>query len=276
MAETKPFKIALCGISERDAVSVSVAIKLSLGRARQYQLTVNTEEAPDIYLVDDTLEGWAIWRSRQVRHDNANAPVLVVGQGEVEQPAEAIHRLSFKRPIVVTRLLSTLDDLILAFFGKGLEISDNVSIGEIREAADAELAAPKSKPKSGKRVLVVDDSESVRKLMQVKLAGRGLAVDFAEDGETALQMARGFNYDLIFLDVMLPGMDGYSVCRHLKKDYKTEAAVVMLTSRASRIDKMRGMLLADADDYLTKPLSTEDLNTTLSKYLDEDAGANTK
>lgn len=274
MSETKPFKIALCGISERDAVSISIAIKLSQGRARQYQITADVKETPDIYLVDDTLEGWAVWRSLQQRHSNPSAPVLLVGQGEIEPPAETVHRLAFKRPIVVTRLLSTLDDLILAFFGKGLEISDNVSIGEIRAVADAEQAAPKEK--SGKRVLVVDDSESVRKLMQVKLAGRGLRVDFAEDGESALQMARGFDYDLIFLDVMLPGMDGYSVCRHLKKDYKTEAAVVMLTSRASRLDKMRGMLIADADDYLTKPLSTEDLNATLSKYLDEDAGANTK
>ena len=62
-------------------------------------------------------------------------------------------------------------------------------------------------------------------------------------------------------------MDGYDVCRHLKKDYDIEAPVVLLTSRTSRLDKLRGTL-ADADAYLAKPLSGDDLNATLMRFLE--------
>ena len=119
---------------------------------------------------------------------------------------------------------------------------------------------------SAKKILVVDDSESVRKMMEMRLVKKGFAVDFALTGEEALTKAREQVYDLIFLDVMLPGISGYDVSRHLKKEIQVRAPVVMLTGKTSRLDKLRGTL-ASADAYLTKPLTLDSLNETLQRYL---------
>ena len=78
--------------------------------------------------------------------------------------------------------------------------------------------------------------------------------------------AREQSYDLIFLDVMLPGISGYDVARHLKRNFHIQSPVVMLTSKSSRIDKLKGTL-ASADAYLTKPLTMECLEQTLRRFL---------
>jgi len=103
-------------------------------------------------------------------------------------------------------------------------------------------------------------------MMEVRLLKEGYAVDFAETGEEALLKTRSRTYDLIFLDVMLPGISGYDVSRQMKKDIRVTAPVVMLTGKTSRVDKLRGTL-ASADAYLTKPLAIDSLNETLKRYL---------
>jgi twitching motility two-component system response regulator PilG len=103
-------------------------------------------------------------------------------------------------------------------------------------------------------------------MMEVRLVKKGYAVDFATTGEEALTKAREHADDLIFLDVMLPGIDGFDVSRVLKRNIRVQAPVVMLTGKTSRIDKLRGTL-ASADAYLTKPLSIDHLNQTLQRYL---------
>jgi two-component system, cell cycle response regulator len=267
MAQETPFTIALCGFNSRDGLLLASASKLSKMRSRKYELVPaeQTQAKPDLYLVDDNATGWAEWRRTAEKYKNTNAPILGVAQGEALEHGSGRNVLVFKRPLVATRLLNTLDELISRFLGEAILISDQVSAGEIKALRDQE--GPIDGTSAGRKVLVIDDSESVRKLLEVKLGSLGLMVDFAEDGEQGLSLARDRRYDLIFLDVMLPGIDGYEVCRHLKKDYKVEAPVVLLTSRTSRLDKLRGTF-ADADAYLAKPLSGDDLNATLLRFLE--------
>jgi CheY-like chemotaxis protein len=104
-----------------------------------------------------------------------------------------------------------------------------------------------------RRVLVVDDEQSIRLLCRVNLGASGIDVLEADDGETALELARREQPDLILLDVMMPGLDGWSVARELAEDERTrDIPVVFLTARAEAADRRRGAQLGGVG-YLVKP-----------------------
>ena len=107
------------------------------------------------------------------------------------------------------------------------------------------------------RVLVVEDEKKLGELLGRGLREEGYAADLAARGEEALWMVRAVAYDAIVLDVMLPGVDGFEVCRRLRKD-GVWTPVLMLTARDDVADRVNG-LDTGADDYLTKPFSFEEL-----------------
>jgi two-component system, OmpR family, response regulator len=107
------------------------------------------------------------------------------------------------------------------------------------------------------RVLVVDDDVKMAALLRRGLVEEGLAVDLARTGDDALWMAAATEYDAIVLDVVLPGTDGFAVCRRLRESGQ-EAAVLLLTALDRVEDRVAG-LDAGADDYLTKPFSFAEL-----------------
>jgi twitching motility two-component system response regulator PilG len=115
------------------------------------------------------------------------------------------------------------------------------------------------------RILVVDDSVQVRELMRMKLdeisgVTMPLEVDFANDGESALSKVQDDYYDLVFLDVVMPGMDGYQVCQQVKQIRPVR--VVMLTGKSAAVDFGMGRS-AGCDHYLTKPPNDVDMRTIL-------------
>ena len=107
------------------------------------------------------------------------------------------------------------------------------------------------------RVLVVEDERKLGELLRRGLGEEGYATDLADRGEEALWMAHAVSYDAIVLDVMLPGADGFEVCRRLRGN-GIWAPVLMLTARDEIDDRVSG-LDAGADDYLTKPFAFEEL-----------------
>ena len=118
-----------------------------------------------------------------------------------------------------------------------------------------------------KTILVVDDEPDI--LMGIKdlLEFEGYKVLTAEDGQTALSIARKDNPDLIILDLMLPKLDGYKVCRLLKFDKKRKSIpIIMLTARTQQEDKDMGMEMR-ANEYLFKPYQNEELLKTLKRFL---------
>lgn len=117
------------------------------------------------------------------------------------------------------------------------------------------------------RILIVDDIEANRRLLQAKLEAQYHSVLLASNGPQALDMAREHRPEIILLDVMMPGMDGYEVCRRLKADVATShIPVVMVTALSDTEDRVRG-LDAGAEDFLTKPvddfLLTSRVNTLM-------------
>jgi response regulator RpfG family c-di-GMP phosphodiesterase len=116
-------------------------------------------------------------------------------------------------------------------------------------------------------VLVVDDSNLLRGILREELEAEGFDVHLAEDGNQALEMAQVVRPDVILLDIGLPGMDGYEVCRRVKADTATaEIPVLMITALNELKDKLAGFE-AGADDYLTKPFFTKELLARLRKNL---------
>ena len=122
------------------------------------------------------------------------------------------------------------------------------------------------------RALVVDDSRPVRKQLEMELKLLGVDVELASCGEQAIASCQSHHYDIIFLDVVMPGIDGYKVCKQLKKDRDTKSTpIIMLTGKSSPFDKVRGSL-SGCDSYLTKPLERTQFHELASKYISEVVG----
>ncbi|MEJ5313700.1 MULTISPECIES: response regulator transcription factor [Anaerolinea] len=106
------------------------------------------------------------------------------------------------------------------------------------------------------KILVVEDERALQETLEYNLKRQGYEVKVAGDGILALDLARQFQPDVILLDVMLPGMDGFELCRRLRNEMNTP--VLMLTARTEEIDRVVGLEVG-ADDYMTKPFSMREL-----------------
>ncbi|CUP98701.1 DNA-binding response regulator [Clostridium baratii] len=105
-------------------------------------------------------------------------------------------------------------------------------------------------------VLIVEDEENMVSFIKMELEYEGYNVDVANDGRKAVSLALEKDYDVILLDLMLPGINGIEVCRRIRKEKETP--IIMLTARDSVMDKVTG-LKSGADDYLAKPFAIEEL-----------------
>jgi DNA-binding response OmpR family regulator len=117
---------------------------------------------------------------------------------------------------------------------------------------------------SSPRILLVDDEQSVQKLLAYPLRKEGYEVVSALDGREALERLREHSFDLVVLDVMLPRLDGFDVCRQIRA--KSAVPIIMLTAKAEEIDKVLGLELG-ADDYITKPFSVREFRSRVKAVL---------
>ena len=117
------------------------------------------------------------------------------------------------------------------------------------------------------RIAVVDDEDSIRELLRFNLQKAGYDVIEASDGAEAVRLITNELPDLVLLDIMLPAMDGFEVCRQLKADSAaSRIPVIMLTARDEEIDKVLGLELG-ADDYIAKPFSVRELMARIKAVL---------
>ncbi len=114
------------------------------------------------------------------------------------------------------------------------------------------------------RILLVDDEQSVQKLLAYPLRKEGYEVVPAMDGEEALERCRGQSFDLVVLDIMLPKLDGFDVCRQIRA--QSSVPIIMLTAKAEEFDKVLGLELG-ADDYITKPFSMREFRSRVKAVL---------
>ena len=114
------------------------------------------------------------------------------------------------------------------------------------------------------RILIVEDEESIAELEKDYLELSGFEVEIANDGKEGLERALGEEFNLIILDLMLPGIDGFEICRKVREVKNTP--IIMVSAKKEDIDKIRGLGLG-ADDYITKPFSPSEMVARVKAHL---------
>jgi len=250
------YSVEVIGFTQNELMALSSVFDLSSRRVPKFVKHDDPGTLPDIFLVDAN-EVDAV-RKLLERDASEQIPAILIGESNhgTRWPVLA-------RPIRWMKLFQAFDVAISSPTG-----------GAQAKAAEAQAAdkpattapAAVAKPEAD-WVLVVDDNLTVREFMKSKLAAFNFNVDYAESGEQAIGFTGQKHYTCIFLDVVMPGIDGYQVCKLIKSNRTAKkTAVVMLTSKDSPFDKIRGSM-SGCDAYLTKPVDEEKLLETIAKYL---------
>lgn len=269
MNDDRPIVVAVFGLSPREERILQTICFISKTRPRTYELMEPGQtEGPDMALLDGQ-EPNAVTEWRKFNDKHPMLPLVIVGEAAgLDWPA-----LRIDRPLLATKLLAIFDQIEAtgehpAFAAhketQGSEASANKDNSTNRFDKNSEANKQNNVQLSA---LVVDDSLPIRMQMQKELGLFVNTVDLAETGEQALELINKNTYDIIFLDVVLPGMDGYQICKTIKRDKRTKVVpVVMLTGKASPFDRVRGKL-AGCDTYLTKPVDLPTFKEVVQQYL---------
>lgn len=260
------FIIELIGFSDAEKAMLSSTFRLTGRRALFYVQAAEPGQRTDIYLVNS--DSLAAMQELEARSPNGFAPAVMIGRTPVQSVWPRV-----EKPIHWMRLFEQLDTVMQTALQQRAHRqggSDQQWDGRtFRRAIDQDMPQEEVfvEPSPTESVLVVDDSATVRAFMRAKLAPFRFDVDYAETGEAAIDMAQSKTYTCIFLDIMMPGMDGYQVCKRIKASPATKnTAVVMLSSKSGTFDKFRGNW-AGCDAYLGKPVSEDELLATIAKFL---------
>lgn len=270
MSQTQEFKVYPIGLVKQDQLLLERVLRVSIGSVRQYVFSESSEpEQNKLYIVnsdnDDAIAHWC--RNFMNADKTPKVPTVFAGHRKVK--GEKIYNLAL--PFRATQVLSVFDEVTV----KEMGFIPELTIGADRSDIDSdvsqeileELANRNSNGNYSFKAMVVDDSPPVRKQLEIQLKMLGAQVELAENGERAIELSRNDDYDIIFLDVVMPGIDGYKVCKFLKKDIRSKnTPVVMLTGKSSPFDKVKGSL-SGCDTYLTKPLQTEEFKNITRKYV---------
>lgn len=269
MGNVQKFEIYPIGISDEDKKTLQRIFRLSAGSVRQYLFTDDMESSSSklILVNSDDRNSVAYWCKYFLSADKKpELPTVFAGRRLVKGD----HIYNLRLPFVATQVLSVLDAITV----KELNFIPELKVGEILDETSLSQSMLENIVDSGltdKRLftaLVVDDSQPVRKQLEIELKMLGAKVQLSESGEQAIELCRENKYDIIFLDVMMPGIDGFEVCKHLKKNqYSKNTPVIMLTGKSSPISKVMGSL-SGCDSYLTKPLEREQFHNVTGKYLE--------
>ena len=281
--EESSYLVDVIGFNETERLMLSSICGLAARRDPSFMLREpSSAQRTDLYLVDadnDTaLAEFSAIRGRVA------APAVLIGTSDRNTGLPLL-----SRPLQWARVLQSFDDAVQGGAPAATTENEKTMVlqrtstgagsrtpppgaaartnpGASAPARPASAAARPRRPADA--VLVVDDNATVRKFMETRLAPYGFNVDFAETGEQAVGLTGTNEYTCVFLDVVLPGIDGYQVCKLIKgnKQAVKRTAVVMLTSRSSPFDKLRGSL-AGCDEYLTKPVDENHLLEVIAKFL---------
>lgn len=264
MKSDNTYSVAIFGIPEFERELVERIFSLSESRENIYRIVEEAQNhTADIALVDRS-NASASSQFEQFHSATDEFPTVIIANGKDPECDYWV-----KRPFTAMRMLGALDKLVqnrLSGAGSARPKAPAPKPKEPAPRADTKPKTPAAAPGIYK-ALVVDDSLPVRKQVNIALRRAGITAEFAEDAESALKLIATRSYDILFLDVVLPGKDGYEICKAVKKDKgKKHIPVIMLTGKSSPIDKVKGKL-SGCDAYLTKPVSLKEFNRTLSKWL---------
>lgn len=268
MTNVQEFKVYLIGISDEGKKRLERVFRLSSGSVRQYVLTDDKESSSNklLFVNSDDGEAVAYW-SKYFFSDNKKPDIPTVFVGRRKIKGKHIYNLNL--PFIASQVLSVLDAITV----KELNFIPELKVGGTLHETSLSQSMLESIVDSGHAsqrlftALVVDDSQAVRKQLEIELKMLGAKVQLSESGEQAIELCRENRYDIIFLDVVMPGIDGYEVCKFLKKSKDSKnTPVILLTGKTSPFSKVKGSL-SGCDSYLTKPLERERFHHVAGKYV---------
>lgn len=249
----KAWRVGALGLSDGESKLLGGIASLTRARA-EGSYVIGTQD--DIHqwniviLNTDDSAAMAKWQSLAAQ-PHPPIPVFYTGA-----PPEDPNQYYVLRPFGPAKLLALLDKL-------ARKLGESAQLWE-KPVPQQTAPVPHA---TGLRALVVDDSPTVSRQIDMELRNSGVLADIAETGERALELLAQNRYDLIFLDVVLPGTDGYQVCKEIRKNPQTrQTPVIMLTSKSSPFDKVRGSLVG-CSAYLTKPVDYAAFRETIGKYM---------
>ena len=225
------------------------AFDYSAGRHTSYtNKALGTGTSPDILMVNadqpESLIEWRSYRNKLSEQKIEDPPSVLVSR---QRNFKTTH-YQVRRPLIASRVISILDQVV----NKEMDIDDEVAI--LRDENINISNSVTAKNINGTTALVVDDSLPVRIQMNEALKPFTSRVDLVETGEEALELINENTYDIIFLDIILPGVDGYDVCKAIKEGKGKDTPVILLTGNSSPADRIKGNL-SGCDTYLIKPIS---------------------
>jgi twitching motility two-component system response regulator PilG len=300
--------VATLGFEQRERHLLHKVLAISQHRSPEFKSYARVPNSyPHIVLVNadvpEAMRSWEKYR-RANQHQARFAPVFL-SRG----PVSGTGKYVLHRPILATRLFQLLEQVVTENHGYRSPLAIDadesmvvlggdenpgsapaVAVAPQNAAAVAELAraralkpAADSAAQPGKAAgtrgaggfiaLVVDDSLPVRIQMKSALKSLATHVDFAETGEQGLEFIEKRAYSIVFLDVILPGKDGYEICRRIKKHpLQQRTPVVMLTGNSSPADRVKGRL-AGCDTYLMKPVKQSVFEQLVAEFMRAHAAA---
>ncbi|MGZ5013111.1 MAG: response regulator [Methylobacter sp.] len=276
--DLRQLRVALLGFeSVNEAKLIRVfQIERSDGECRYIAVKPSNQACSDILMVnyDDPA---ALQEKDRILGAYPQAQVVAVSRGPIQE-APAYH---IRGMLIAARVLSVLDKVSAEPRSETASIQSQVvaesmlqpfaekSVPQDQAIVTEKLAAATSANVGGYRALVVDDSPAIQKSLELNLAilPQIGVIDFADSGESAIEKAETKQYDLIFLDVMMPGIDGYETCTQLRKkpEYK-KTPIVMVSGKTSPLDEVKGVM-AGCTTYLTKPVQPEAFQKLSSRIL---------
>ncbi len=271
MGTRKSHTVKFIGLSEHEDKVLNAIFMLSRTRPTSFSLYDEDEAGkPEMMIVNfDDADSVHEWQSLCIE-DTEYSSIPAVRVTRIR--SRDTENYYTRRPFIATRMLSLFERVAAKELDSYADGAFNDT--QLLEATDPDpdikqdaSVSVETEGKSLNSVLVVDDSLPVRIQMNMALKGYANNVDLAETGEKALELIKGNRYDIIFLDVILPGVDGYDLCKTIKADDTCkDTPVVMLTGNSSAADQIKGNL-AGCDSYLIKPVKADLFKETITRYI---------
>lgn len=280
--------IGVFGLSDYELRLVRSVLSLTMVSGRKYSYALfdaSQPTDPDIVILDpDNVQARTDLETLiETRNIPEPATVYISSAGQAK-PGK-YHLL---HPLVPTKMLALLDQvadelakILPASFPASFPAASGAHAA-VRSSAGVVITGLSKQPvvqalvkkpvstsvlQTGHRALIVDDSPTARIKIDLELRSMKIASDSAESGEQALQMMENKTYDIIFLDIVMPGADGYEICKTIRRNPQTRhIPVIMLTSKSSPFDRIRGSL-SGCSSYLTKPVEHVKFRAVVEKSL---------
>ncbi len=252
--------IALIGIPSIEEKRLNAAFLHSKSRHTAYTVT-DINKSPQILMINADepphLIQWQQYRNKlKAMGQKQPSSVLVSKNREFKTTHYQV-----RRPLIASKTISVLDRITANEF----KIQSEVAILSTTQSINnqqSEVITTSNETSA----LVIDDSLPVRIQMKQALKSFMNHVDFAESGEEAFALIDKNQYQIIFLDVILPGMDGYEICKIIKQGRAKDTPIIMLTGNSSPADKVKGKL-AGCDTYLIKPVGQTIFKEVVAEFL---------